>query len=276
MTRILRFSFVLYLLQLLNLSAMAAEPATALGEQPDEVWEAMRKVREGFQGEPGYVAQFGDSITYSMAFWSPLGWDEPQKYLTGDDGLPQSPKDSRWRDYIRGTRDKGPKFANYSGWRVGQLQKSIGEVLTREKPEVAIIMIGTNDISGNRVPQGYQKGLEEVIDQCLQAHCVPILNTIPPRRGHADAVAAANQIIREVAAEKHVPLADFHAECLRRRPGETWDGTLISKDGIHPSGGKSNVYTDENLQECGYALRNWVNFLTLRQVYFRVLNPVAQ
>ena len=41
----------------------------------------MKKVHARFRGTEGYVAQFGDSITYSMAFWSPLGWDCPDKYL---------------------------------------------------------------------------------------------------------------------------------------------------------------------------------------------------
>ena len=67
--------------------------------------------------------------------------------------------------------------------------------------------------------------------------------------------------------------SDFHAAILQRRPGNSWDGTLISKDGVHPSGGKSQDYSKENLKACGYALRNWVNFLILREVYFRVLHP---
>ena len=70
-----------------------------------------------------------------------------------------------------------------------------------------------------------------------------------------------------------MPLADFHAECLRLRPGQTWDNTLISQDGVHPSGGEVNVYTEENMKRCGYALRNWVNFLAVRELYFRVLEP---
>ncbi len=242
------------------------------GVQRPDVLAAMRKVHADFHGQTGYVAQFGDSITYSMAFWSPIGWDDPQQYLAVDDGLPKQPANARWRDYVKGTRDKGPQFANYSGWRVGQLLKAMDAVLEREKPEVAIIMIGTNDISGGRVPDGYRDDLEQVINKCLAAHCLPILNTIPPRRGLDEAVDNANQIIRDLAKERNVPLADFHAECLRLRPGDTWDGTLISQDGVHPSGGKSNVYTEENMKNCGYALRNWVNFLVLRQLYFHVLN----
>jgi lysophospholipase L1-like esterase len=177
----------------------------------------------------------------------------------------------RWRDYVKGTRDKGPEYANYSGWRVGQVLEAMDDVLEQQKPEAAIIMVGTNDISGGRVPDGYRKGLEEVVRKCVAARCVPILNTIPPRRGHDKAVADANEIIRDIARQQQVPLADFHAECLRVRPGNSWDGTIISRDGVHPSGGESNDYSDENLKNCGYALRNWVNFLVYRQLYFHVL-----
>ncbi|MFP6906604.1 MAG: GDSL-type esterase/lipase family protein [Verrucomicrobiota bacterium] len=243
------------------------------GIQPPETLAAMRKVHERFKGQRGYVAQFGDSITYSMAFWSAMGWDEPQRYLTQDDDLPKRPGKMRWRDYLKGTRDKGPKHANYSGWQVGQLLKSMDTVIVRDKPEAAIVMIGTNDVSGGRVPELYRERLEQVIRKCIAAGCVPILNTIPPRRGREEAVTEANGIIREVAKNLRVPLADFHSECIRRRPEGSWDGTLISRDGVHPSGGKSNDYSEANLQNCGYALRNWVNFLVYRQLYFRVFHP---
>jgi lysophospholipase L1-like esterase len=241
------------------------------GIQSPEVLKAMREVHSGFKGQAGYVAQFGDSITYSMAFWSPMSWDNPGRFITQEDGLPKAPATLRWQDYIKGARDKGPKHANYSGWRVGQLLKSMDAVLERDQPEVAIIMIGTNDISGGAVPASYRSNLEEVIRKCTAASCVPILNTIPPRRNRDEAVNEANKIIRDIAAKLHVPLADFHAEVVRRRSGEAWDGTLISRDGVHPSGGKSNDYSDANLNTCGYAIRNWVNFLAYRQVYFGVL-----
>ena len=251
----------------------AAVALLKVGQQPPEVIEAMRKVHEGFQGQEGYVAQFGDSITYSMAFWTPIGWGAPDEYLSHDDGLPKTPKNKRWRDIVKGTRNKGPKFANYSGWKVGQLNKAIDMVLKRDRPEVAIVMIGTNDISGGKIPESYRREFEEVIQKCLKANCVPIINTIPPRRGREQVVIEINEIIRDVAKQNQVPLADFYAECLRLRPGKSWDGTIMAPDGVHPSGGKSNIYTEDNMKNCGYALRNWVNFLVLRQVYLRVLAP---
>lgn len=232
----------------------------------------MRKVHTGFKGQPGYVAQLGDSITYSMAFWTPIDWDEPQQYITKDDGLPKTPPGKRWRDVIQGERDKGPKYGNYSGWTVQNVLALIDSVLETNKPEMAIIMVGTNDISGGSVPKTYEADLEKVVEKCLAAHCVPILNTIPPRRGHEKAVREINQIIKGVTQKHHVPLVDYHAEILKRRSNDSWQGTLISADGVHPTGGKTNVYTEENLKNCGYALRNWSNFLAVREVYFRVLH----
>ncbi len=133
----------------------------------------MRKVHTGFQGQPGYVAQLGDSITYSMAFWTPIGWDEPQPYLKEDDGLPKTPPGKRWRDLIQGERDKGPKHGNYSGWTVKNVLGVIDSVLKSNKPEMAIIMVGTNDISGGSVPKSYEADLEkdrgEVLGGALRA-----------------------------------------------------------------------------------------------------------
>lgn len=243
--------------------------ATA-AEKPDWV-EPMRKVHAKFDGESHYVAQLGDSITTSLAFWSPLGWDDPEQYLPDDDGLPKKPQGQRWREVILGVRDKGTAHGNEGGWRVGNVLAVIDKVLKEKRPETAVIMIGTNDVRGNRVPEGYAAGVANIVDKCLAVHCVPMLTTIPPMRGHDKAVDEANAIIKKIAAEKQIPLIDYHAAILKRRPGDTWDKTLISDDGVHPSAHKTNDYSEENLAKDGYALRNWVTFLKYREVYFHVL-----
>lgn len=234
--------------------------------------EPMRKVHADFAGDEHYVAQFGDSITTSLAFWSPLGWDDPEKYLE-DDGLPKKPGDQRWRDVILGVRDKGGKHGNDGGWRVDNILAVMDAVLKEKRPAVAVIMVGTNDISGNRVPENYAAGVAKIVDTCLAAHCIPMLTTIPPRRDHDMAVQAANVVIRKLAAEKQLPLIDYEKAILERRPDKSWDKTLISADGVHPSAHKTNDYSAENLLNDGYALRNWVTFQKYREVYFYVLHP---
>ncbi len=247
----------------LGLSARAAETPYWL--------EAMKKLNEGFDGNPGYVAQFGDSITYSMSFWTPVGWMNPDSFLQGDDGLPKRPE-RRWRDTIKGTNAKEPENGNYSGWRVENLLEAVPAVLKRENPEAAIIMIGTNDTGPEGPPASYGPNLEKLLALILDAHCIPILNTIPPRRGRMQGVEKTNTIIRDLAKKLNVPLVDYYAEILKRQPGDSWDGTLISKDGVHPTAGNQADFSEENLKVNGYALRTWVNFLMVREVYFRVMS----
>ncbi len=248
-------------------------PLCVHAEPPQKPYwlEAMKNVHAGFDGTPGYIAQLGDSITYSMAFWSPMGWMDPDSFLTEDDGLPKRPS-ARWRDTIKGVRAKGTGHGNYSGWRVGNLLSATPAVLQREKPEMAIVMIGTNDTGPNGPPANYGENLERLLKMIMDANCIPILNTIPPRRGRMEGVDKTNEIIRDLAKQLKVPLVDYHAEILKRQPGNAWDGTLISRDGVHPSGGKSGDFSEDNLSQSGYALRNWLNFLAVREVYFRVTN----
>ncbi len=73
--------------------------------------EPMKTVHAGFRGNPGYVARFGDSITYSIAFWTPIGWDEPQQYLTKDDGLPKRPEKRTGATRSRASRPRAAKTA---------------------------------------------------------------------------------------------------------------------------------------------------------------------
>jgi len=159
-----------------------------------------------------------------------------------------------------------------SGWTIDRLMPAAKKVLREKKPEIAIIMIGTNDVRSGKLSDRYAPQLDDLVSRCLAQGCVPILGTIPPFRGRDAVVAKANTIIRSIAKKHAVPLVDYHAAIFARR-ADDWDGTLISKDGVHPSGGKTNDYSEANLRNCGYALRTWVNFLMVREVYFRVIAP---
>jgi lysophospholipase L1-like esterase len=260
--------------RMLSVAAAMALAAGWAGAADADWVAAMREVHKDFQGTAGYVAQFGDSITYSMAFWKPFSWSDPDAYLP-DDGLPKRPAEKRWRDTILGAGNEGKEAVagNYTAWRAADLLAAVPGALARNKPEAAIVMIGTNDARGNTLRPTYAEELAKIVELCLAAHCIPILSTIPPMRGCPDSVAQANQAIRDLAAKRKLPLVDYHAAILDRAPDGKWDGTLISEDGVHPSGGENQVFTTENLAKGGYALRNYVTFLKYREVFFRVLRP---
>jgi lysophospholipase L1-like esterase len=262
--------------RVLTVAAASLLAAGWAGAAEPEWVPAMRAVHAGFQGTAGYVAQFGDSITYSMAFWKPFSWSDPDAYLP-DDGLPKRPPEKRWRDTILGAGNEGKEAVagNYSGWTAAHLLAAVPGVLERNKPEVAIVMIGTNDSRGNKLRPTYAEELAKIVELCRAAHCIPILSTIPPMRGCSDSVAEANKIVQALAARLKLPLVDYHAAILKHAPDGKWDGTLISGDGVHPSGGDTHVFSKENLAKSGYALRNYVSFLGYREVYFKVLHPAV-
>lgn len=235
---------------------------------------AMGELHAGFTGTKGYVAQFGDSITYSMAFWKPFSWSDPNEYLP-EDGLPRHPARTRWRDAILGAGDEGKGEAEGNGatWTSADLLKAVPGVLANRMPEAAIIMIGSNDALGDQLAADYETNLCQIVRLCLDAKCIPILSTIPPRRGCPQSVSQANAIIETVAVRFELPLVDYYGAIMNYAPAGNWEGTLIGEDGVHPSGGQNNVFTPENLATCGFAVRNFVTFLKYRELFFRVLHP---
>ena len=93
--------------------------------------------------------------------------------------------------------------------------------------------------------------------------------------------------MRRVARDKKVPLIDYHAEILKRRPKD-WDGTLpkfkdvkgseyevptlIARDGVHPSNPRKHQdYSEESLRCNGYALRSYLTLLAYAEVIGKVL-----
>ena len=90
-----------------------------------------------------------------------------------------------------------------------------------------------------------------------------------------------------VAKAKQVPLIDYQAEILKRRPDD-WDGalpkfkdtpgseyevpTLICRDGVHPSNPKAHQdFSQESLSRNGYLLRNYLTLLAYAEVIERLL-----
>lgn len=72
----------------------------------DPAWlEPMRKLTAQFKGDPMYVVRFGDSITVSRAFWSPMGWSDPDAFIP-DDGLPKRVGEKPWKQVIKGVNDE--------------------------------------------------------------------------------------------------------------------------------------------------------------------------
>jgi lysophospholipase L1-like esterase len=267
------------LLSVLGSTLVAAEGA---GSSQDWV-HPMREVHGRFKGTPGTFAHFGDSITVTLAFWSGLEWKP--KNLSPDSAkayelVKRYQKPECWRGW------KGPDFGNQGSMTIRWADENVDKWLAKLNPEVALIMFGSNDV-GQLDLQEYAAKTRSVVERCLQNGTVVILSTMPPRSGHVEKSAQFAEAVRKLASELHVPLSDYHAEILKRRPDD-WDGslakfkeaqgdgyqvpTLISRDGVHPSNPKAFVgdFSEEALRTNGFALRDYVTLMTYAEVVEKV------
>lgn len=284
MTRSLRSCLVLAAVAVSMLmgtvsAGLAAERQMA---EPDTAWVAsMKAVHKKSQGERGTFAQFGDSITVSRAFW--FGLQYAPKNL--------SPEATRAlalvEDYmLEDCWDwKGPEFGSQGQMTVRWAHQNVDKWLQDLNPEVALMMFGTNDLSSLDLSE-YETKTREVVQKCLANGTILILSTIPPKHGQAEKAAVFAEAVRRIARERKLPLIDYHAEILRRRPTD-WDGatdqfrqyqgydvpTLIARDGVHPSNPQeyANDYSDEALRNNGFALRSYLALLKYAEVIEWVL-----
>jgi glycerophosphoryl diester phosphodiesterase len=256
--------------------------APAAGPDADVWVPAMKKVHAKFRGTRGTFALFGDSITVSKAFWSGLRY-------AGEDTDPDM---ADALDLVKGYMledcwdRRGPEYGNQGRMTIRWAHQNVERWLANLKPEVALIMFGTNDLGVLEVDE-YSAKTRQVVKQCLDKGTIVILSTIPPRHSQAEKAAVFAAAVRKIAREMQVPLTDYHAEILARRPDD-WDGarqefsqyegydvpTLISRDGVHPSNPRryAQDYSPEGLRHNGYVLRSYLALMKYAEVIEEVLS----
>jgi hypothetical protein len=267
---------------LLITAASAGVAAEARPAASDDAWVAsMKAVHQKFEGQPGTFAQFGDSITVSRAFWFGLQYAPKNT----------SPEMVRALDLVKGhMREecwdwKGPEFGNQGRMTIRWADQNVDKWLKDLNPEVALMMFGTNDLSSLELAE-YETKTRQVVQKCLDNGTILILSTLPPKHGQAEKAAAFADAVRRIAREMQLPLTDYHAEILKRRPDD-WDGasdafrqyegydvpTLIARDGVHPSNPQkyANDYSDEALHKNGFSLRNYLALLKYAEVIEKML-----
>jgi len=249
---------------------------SAAATAAEDAWvEPMKAVHAKFTGQPGTVAQFGDSITITMAFFTPL--QEEMK------NVPDGTKDAlAWvRKYVQGRcwrGWKGPQFGNDGRTTTEWALARMDGWLKTLNPEVALVMWGTNDTYLGPKPPKYTENLRAIVRKCVENGTVPILYTIPPKGDQAGNAEATKRIetfveaARQVAREEKIPLIDFYKEILARQPTD-FAKTLLG-DGLHPSypSEYQRDFSEEGLRHSGYTLRNYLTLRTYYEVYQKVLS----
>jgi len=251
---------------------------------PNDWIEPMAKVHARFTGTKGTFAQFGDSISFTMAFWSPLAGQPKQMnadMIRAHLLVKRHMKPECWSQW------KGPEFGNKSSMTIRWALDNVDQWLAKLNPETAVIMFGSNDV-GTMDANEYEQKTREVVRRCLRNGTVVLLTAAPPRSGQLEKSRQFADAVRKIAREEQVPLIDYFAEILKRRPDD-WDGTmpqfksspgdeyqvptLIARDGVHPSNPKpyANDFSDEGLRHDGFALRNYLTLTAYAGAIEKVL-----
>lgn len=255
-----------------------------------EGWDyapAMCKVARRFAGTPGVVLHLGDSITYASPYtaWARAGKGKTkadQEVLRWSHCGEENDRDGWYLAHVETghggshTAAGGVRSDQYlAGGFKGLL--SLEGIISRYHPQVAIVMLGTNDAWQSRPAADYQRDMEAIVLRLLSNGTVVILSTIPPLRHNLQLTAQYNRVLWQLAKKYQLPAIDFYGEMLARRPGTSWDGTLLNKGDPHPTAERAGVTptsepTPANLRESGYLLRGWLSVQKLAEVKRRVID----
>jgi lysophospholipase L1-like esterase len=260
-----------------------------------EGWDyapAMQEVARRFTGVEGVVLHLGDSITYASPY---TAWARRGRGKTARDE-----EVLRWSHcgehnhldgwYLASQEAEGGRgsYTAASGIRADQFIAGgyaglppLAKMIQMYNPQVAIVMLGTNDAWQRRPARDYAADMARIVDALLANGTVVIVSTTPPLAALPGAAEEYNDRLWELAAERRLPVIDFYGEILARRPGDTWNGTLLGKDDPHPTATRAGVTPEsepkpENLRESGYLLRGWLSVQKLAQVKERVIDAVRR
>jgi LysM repeat protein len=264
-----------------NSAPVAAQPATAFQPQPSpyvNVGGLTDRIRAIYQAglatgnQPNVFAVVGDSNSVNTAFLSPI---DAGVYDLGEYQYLQDTVDAYRGSFrhnsvaavvgINTTRLYNASFNDSPNCSPGETRLACEYRLKR--PSVALILIGTNDVSNW---QNFEANYRPIIEYTLGQNIVPILvnkgDDLESSKYGAP-FGAINAVVAKLSQEYGLPLADVHA-AIQALPNK---GFL--SDGFHynaPPGGRSVSFAGEAMAY-GHTMRNLVTLQALDAVR-RVLN----
>jgi hypothetical protein len=269
---------------------VSADRARADEKPLPQAWDytaAMKKVAAKFSGRPGVVLHVGDSITYANPYgqWARGGegkTDADKAVLQWMHTGADDDTDGWWLARFDHP-DGGRSYTACNSIRVDEMlaggkqnMPPLAKLLDTYKPQIVVLMLGTNDASAGRTPGAYRRDMAGAVDRILERGIISILSTIPPHPGQPKAAKAYNEALRQLAEERAIPLIDYEREILKRRPDD-WNGTLLQKNDVHPTLGDDGTKPTsapiaDNLRNSGYLLRGWLSVRKIAEVKRTVLD----
>jgi lysophospholipase L1-like esterase len=122
------------------------------------------------------------------------------------------------------------------------------------RPELVSLLIGVNDVVQGVSPEAYRRNVEAILDDLVDrvgASRVLVVTTpdytVTPAGAHygdpsrqAAGIREINRVLTAAAATRGVVVVDIHDISLRAKD----DGTLVARDGLHPSGAQYALWVE--------------------------------
>jgi lysophospholipase L1-like esterase len=259
--------------------AFAGDPELQASKESYDYTAAMKEVAKKFGGTAGVVVLLGDSITYANPN---TGWvfagagqsPEVKAFLKWSHAGEGGDKDG-WTaakvDVENGrshTASSGVTTAQYlAGGQHGL--PPLADIIKKFNPQMAIYMLGTNDMNQGAAPAAAVANVEKALDALMANGTIPILSTIPPIKGKVPQVEAYNAELKKLAEKKKVPLLDLFGEMKAISADPT---VFLDGDGVHLShDGAGAAPTPDNFKKCGYLTRCYLNVKKAMEVKEKVV-----
>ena len=168
----------------------------------------------------GYrIVALGDSITQADSdipnnSFGPISWF--MQLIVRSDGRLK---------YVRNSAISG----NTTSMMLSRLQQDV----IAYKPDICIILGGTNDINLNIAPSKTIANIKEILNALKTAGITPVLCTIPPRGDNLkdDALTTNNLLIRDLAFTSRATLLDLYSVLVDPATGRYKAG--LNADNLH-------------------------------------------
>lgn len=166
------------------------------------------------------VDAFGDSITSGYPYFAsngngclpPCGGYEPELQRL----LNSSGRDSAVKNFGVGGETSSSGLSRIDG------------VLSVSRPRYVLLLEGTNELYYFS-PSTVRTNMSRMAEKALASGVVPVLGTLTPdTRYPSKPIASTNSLLRELAAEKGIPLADLYSATA-----SNW--SALTADGLHPN-----------------------------------------
>ncbi|MEU9143715.1 ricin-type beta-trefoil lectin domain protein [Streptomyces sp. NPDC048349] len=149
---------------------------------------------------PLRVMPLGDSITWGVGSSTGNGYRGPLRDKLAADGHPVD-----FVGTLRGGSMSDPDNEGHSGYRIDQIAALADASLTRYRPNVVTLEIGTNDLNGNHLPSTAGARLKSLVNQITAAApdaTVLVASLVVSTSGTVEQYRAAyNQAVSRIVGE---------------------------------------------------------------------------